>query len=67
MQGELTITSEMENMENSLFFDSVPAAWAAKAYPSMLGLIAWFADLQSRLRELEVWVADFSVSFILYT
>ena len=62
MQGELTITSEMEFLESSLFFDLVPAAWSAKAYPSMLGLSAWFADLQSRLRELEMWVADFSVS-----
>lgn len=60
-QGELTITSEMEEMEVALFMDFVPETWASKAYPSLLGFSAWFSDLQMRLKELEAWVADFLV------
>jgi len=61
LQGELTITSEMESLEESLFFDKMPANWAARAYPSLLGLAAWFADFQVRLKELEGWVGDFQL------
>uniref|UniRef100_A0A182IVR3 Dynein beta chain, ciliary n=4 Tax=Anopheles atroparvus TaxID=41427 RepID=A0A182IVR3_ANOAO len=59
MKGELTITSDMEELENSLFLDQVPLVWASRAYPSLLGLTGWFVDLLLRLRELETWSADF--------
>lgn len=41
LKGELTITAAMEALGNSLFLDSVPDSWSAKAYPSMAGLSAW--------------------------
>ncbi|XP_067212065.1 dynein beta chain, ciliary [Linepithema humile] len=59
LKGELTITSDMENLENALFFDQVPPVWASRAYPSLLGLTAWFVDLLLRIRELETWSTDF--------
>ncbi|XP_038207715.1 dynein beta chain, ciliary [Zerene cesonia] len=59
LKGELTITSDMEDLENALFLDQVPAIWANRAYPSLLGLSAWFVDLLLRLRELETWATDF--------
>lgn len=43
----------MEVLEEALFVDKVPDAWMAKAYPSNLGLAAWFSDLQLRQKELE--------------
>lgn len=49
----------MEQLENSLFLDQVPAIWTARAYPSLLGLSTWFIDLVMRLRELEAWSSDF--------
>ncbi|KAL0107997.1 hypothetical protein PUN28_014932 [Cardiocondyla obscurior] len=49
----------MEDLENALFFDQVPPVWAARAYPSLLGLTAWFVDLLLRIRELETWSTDF--------
>lgn len=61
LQGELTITPAMENLEQCLFIDKVPENWSAKAYPSMLTLSSWFADLQLRLKELENWTQDFIV------
>ncbi|XP_014206492.1 dynein beta chain, ciliary [Copidosoma floridanum] len=59
LKGELTITSDMENLETALFLDQVPASWAQRAYPSLLGLNAWFVDLLLRIRELETWSTDF--------
>lgn len=61
LKGELTITSDMENLENALFLDQVPPVWANRAYPSLLGLTAWFVDLLLRIRELETWSTDFVV------
>lgn len=52
----------MEDLENSLFLDQVPNVWSRRAYPSLLGLTSWFADLLLRLRELETWATDFVVS-----
>lgn len=34
----------------ALFYDTVPDSWVARAYPSMMGLAAWFADLLLRIR-----------------
>uniref|UniRef100_A0A674H6Q3 Dynein axonemal heavy chain 17 n=1 Tax=Taeniopygia guttata TaxID=59729 RepID=A0A674H6Q3_TAEGU len=59
LQGELTITSEMEELSNALFYDSVPESWTRYAYPSLLSLANWYADLLLRIRELEVWSTDF--------
>lgn len=58
-KGELTITSEMEELANALFYDSVPESWTRYAYPSLLSLASWYADLLLRIRELEVWSTDF--------
>ncbi|XP_067164351.1 dynein axonemal heavy chain 17 [Apteryx mantelli] len=59
LKGELTITSDMEELANALFYDNVPESWTHFAYPSLLGLGAWYADLLLRIRELEVWTTDF--------
>ncbi|RZC39341.1 MT, DHC N2, AAA 7, DHC N1 and/or AAA 9 domain containing protein [Asbolus verrucosus] len=61
LKGELTITSDMEVLEEALFMENVPDSWAARAYPSMLPLGQWVADLGARIKELEGWVTDFSM------
>lgn len=60
-QGELTITSDMEELSNSLFMDQVPGNWAKRAYPSLYNLTTWYADLLQRVKELESWVTDFQL------
>lgn len=55
----------MEELENALFLDQVPQIWSSRAYPSLLGLSAWFVDLLLRLRELETWATDFVVSVLI--
>merc|ERR1719275_549483 len=61
LKGELTITSNMEDLSNCLFFDQVPPAWTKLAYASLNGLSTWYADLLTRLKELEAWTADFNL------
>lgn len=61
LKGELTITSDMEELGNALFLDNVPESWAKKAYPSLYGLTSWYADLLQRVKELETWVSDFQL------
>lgn len=55
-KGELTITSEMEELGNALFYDSVPESWTRYAYPSLLSLATWYADLLLRIRVSRVCV-----------
>ncbi|KAM4823531.1 dynein axonemal heavy chain 17 [Urocitellus parryii] len=59
LKGELTITTDMEDLSTALFYDTVPDTWVARAYPSMMGLAAWYTDLLLRIRELEAWTTDF--------
>ncbi|XP_007946239.1 dynein axonemal heavy chain 9 [Orycteropus afer afer] len=61
LKGELTMTSDMENLQNALYLDTVPEPWARRAYPSMAGLAAWFLDLLNRIKELEAWTGDFAM------
>ncbi|PNJ88262.1 DNAH17 isoform 2 [Pongo abelii] len=61
LKGELTITTDMEDLSTALFYDTVPDTWMARAYPSMMGLAAWYADLLLRIRELEAWTTDFAL------
>ncbi|XP_033732158.1 dynein beta chain, ciliary-like [Pecten maximus] len=61
LKGELTITADMETLGNSMFLDVVPASWTKRAYPSLHGLTAWYADLLLRIKELESWTSDFQL------
>merc|ERR1711879_1018006 len=61
LKGELTISPVMEDLMNSFLLDTIPARWEKKAYPSLLGLSAWFADLISRIKDLETWTGDFNL------
>uniref|UniRef100_A0A803WAA3 Dynein axonemal heavy chain 17 n=1 Tax=Ficedula albicollis TaxID=59894 RepID=A0A803WAA3_FICAL len=51
--------SPCTELANALFYDSVPESWTRYAYPSLLSLATWYADLLQRIRELEVWTTDF--------
>ncbi|XP_022236832.1 dynein beta chain, ciliary-like, partial [Limulus polyphemus] len=50
LKGELTITTDMEELGNGLFLDQVPASWTKRAYPSMYPLGVWYADLLLRIK-----------------
>ncbi|XP_024861684.2 dynein heavy chain 9, axonemal isoform X1 [Kryptolebias marmoratus] len=59
LKGELTMSSDMEILQNAVFLDVVPNSWTKRAYPSMSGLALWFSDLLARIKELEAWSSDF--------
>ncbi len=60
-QGELTMTNDMESLQNAIYLDQVTESWTKRAYPSISGLGIWFMDLLNRIKELEVWTSDFSL------
>ncbi|XP_029978186.1 dynein axonemal heavy chain 9 [Sphaeramia orbicularis] len=66
LKGELTMTSDMENLQNAIFLDLVPDSWTKRAYPSMSGLALWFTDLLSRIKELEAWSTDFVLPSVVW-
>ncbi|XP_063241593.1 dynein beta chain, ciliary-like [Bacillus rossius redtenbacheri] len=59
LKGELTITADMEQLQDSLFLNSVPDSWSARAYPSLLSLGPWIINLILRIKEFETWTSDF--------
>ncbi|XP_067623613.1 dynein beta chain, ciliary [Eurosta solidaginis] len=61
LKGELTITPDMERLDHAIFYDCVPVTWAQLAYPSMLSLQTWYADLLHRIKELSGWLNDFKL------
>lgn len=61
LKGELTISPDMEDLMNSFLLDTIPDRWQKKAYPSRLGLSAWFVDLITRIKDLETWTGDFNL------
>ena len=57
----MTISKEMDILQDSLYLEQVPEAWAVRAYPSLSNLAQWYTDLLLRIRELESWVVDFKI------
>jgi len=56
LKGELVMSDELEALAASLFTNQVPDAWAAVAYPSLMPLAAWVADLLARVQFIEHWI-----------
>ncbi|KAM3184981.1 hypothetical protein ACTXT7_007293 [Hymenolepis weldensis] len=61
LKGELTMSGAMDILAGHLFLDSVPDIWERYAYPSLYPLGLWFADLLTRVKELDVWAQDFTL------
>merc|ERR1719440_428781 len=51
--GELTMSDAMENLQDSLYLDRIPASWAKKAWPSLMNLTMWLKNFMDRLQQLE--------------
>nr|CAB3238531.1 dynein beta chain, ciliary-like [Phallusia mammillata] len=66
LKGELTISAEMEEIQNALFLDKVPVSWTKIAYPSLDGLGLWYADLLARCRELDTWTHDLMLPAVVW-
>ncbi|XP_073447685.1 dynein axonemal heavy chain 1 [Aquarana catesbeiana] len=58
MKGQVVMSSQLELMANSLYNNSVPELWRAKAYPSLKPLSSWVIDLLERIKFLQKWISD---------
>lgn len=58
LQGQLTITEQMENLFDSLNYERVPETWNKLAYPSKRGLSSWIDNLIRRTDQLATWKDD---------
>ncbi|KAL0236998.1 hypothetical protein PCE1_000395 [Barthelona sp. PCE] len=58
LNGELTITSRIEAIIDSLYFNKVPTEWVKVSYPSLRNLADWFVDLMKRINFLKAWEAE---------
>ncbi|XP_068101608.1 dynein axonemal heavy chain 11-like isoform X2 [Hyperolius riggenbachi] len=66
LKGELAISSEMEQLQSALFFDTVPDTWTKLAYPSTYNLAQWYSDLLMRCRELDSWTQDLCLPSVVW-
>ncbi|XP_053339456.1 dynein axonemal heavy chain 1 [Clarias gariepinus] len=57
LKGLVVMSSELELMANSLFINTVPEMWQAKAYPSLKPMGSWVADLLQRITFLNRWIS----------
>lgn len=62
LQGELSLSSDMEQLQTALFYDSVPESWSRLAYPSTKTLALWYSNftLQTKSATLNFFTVDLS-------
>ncbi|KAK2534504.1 hypothetical protein Q9966_007154 [Columba livia] len=57
LKGLVVMSSQLELMASSLYNNTVPEMWNAKAYPSLKPLASWVDDLVLRIEFLQKWIS----------
>ncbi|XP_059610821.1 dynein beta chain, ciliary-like [Phlebotomus argentipes] len=66
LSGELTMSRDMDELENALFSGKIPEKWVKVSYPSLLSVHNWFSDLLHRVQVLEVWTSSFNLPAVFW-
>uniref|UniRef100_A0A8C9DGR4 Dynein axonemal heavy chain 1 n=1 Tax=Prolemur simus TaxID=1328070 RepID=A0A8C9DGR4_PROSS len=56
LKGLVVMSLQLELMAASLYNNTVPELWNAKAYPSLKPLSSWVMDLLQRLKFVQAWI-----------
>jgi len=55
LKGLVVMSSDLEDMHNAIYTNSVPAIWVKCAFPSLKPLAAWVDDLAMRIAFISKW------------
>merc|ERR550514_777293 len=58
LKGLVSMSTELDQMAESLYTQNIPDNWQAHAYPSLKALNRWVDELVERLDFLTKWIDD---------
>ncbi|KAI9090456.1 dynein heavy chain and region D6 of dynein motor-domain-containing protein [Phlyctochytrium arcticum] len=58
VKGLVVMSSDLEDVLQSILIGTIPKMWAGKSYPSIKPLASYFADLLQRLQFFRKWIDD---------